>query len=204
MDWKDIAGTVGKAAPLLGTLVGGPAGAAVGGLIASALGAAATPDDVSQALSTDPEAAVKLRQIEADRTVKLQELVEQHAQAELQAHTNALQAEAADRADARGKNSGRDAVWWIATAVLTTFAVIMATVLYGCWQLLGGGVTIKDVSVVAAISGLVGSVVGYVAANAQTVVNFIFGGSLGSERKTDALAAGVQQAIQGLGNPGQR
>jgi len=25
MDWKDIAATVGKAAPLLGTLLGGPA-----------------------------------------------------------------------------------------------------------------------------------------------------------------------------------
>ena len=38
MDWKDIAGTVGKAAPLLGTLLGGRAGAAVGSIIASALG----------------------------------------------------------------------------------------------------------------------------------------------------------------------
>jgi hypothetical protein len=71
----------------------------------------------------------------------------------------------------------------------------MGAVLYGCWQLLAGGITIKDVSVVAAISGLVGSVVGYVAANAQTVVNFIFGGSLGSEKKSDAMAAAVQSAI---------
>jgi len=54
---------------------------------------------------------------------------------------------------------------------------------------------VKDVSVVAAVSGLVGAVVGYVAANAQTVVNFIYGGSLGSEKKTDAMSAAVQQAI---------
>ena len=100
-----------------------------------------------------------------------------------------------DRIDARKSNAGRKEVWDIAVVILTTFAVMMGLVLYGCWMILQGGISIKDVSVVAAISGLVGSVVGYVAANAQTVVNFIYGGSLGSEKKTDALAASVQQAI---------
>ena len=76
---------------------------------------------------------------------------------------------------------------------------MMAAVLYGCWQLLQGGITIKDVSTVAAISGLVGSVVGYVAANAQTVVNFIYGGSADSTKHADAMAAAVQQAMAGKG-----
>lgn len=74
MDWKDIAGVIGNAAPLLGTLIGGPAGAAVGSIVASALGTQATPDAVSQAISTNPDAAVKLRQIEADQSTKLREL----------------------------------------------------------------------------------------------------------------------------------
>ena len=82
MDWKDIAGTVGKAAPLLGTLLGGPAGGAVGAIIASALGTGGSADEVAQALATNPEAAIKLRQIEADRQVRLQELVAAHADAE--------------------------------------------------------------------------------------------------------------------------
>ena len=36
MDWKDLASTVAKSAPALGAALGGPAGAAVGGLIAAA------------------------------------------------------------------------------------------------------------------------------------------------------------------------
>ncbi|WP_279613178.1 hypothetical protein [Burkholderia sp. BCC1630] len=32
MDWKDIASAVGKAATVIGTLLGGPAGEAVGAL----------------------------------------------------------------------------------------------------------------------------------------------------------------------------
>lgn len=100
-----------------------------------------------------------------------------------------------DRKNARQVNSGRDAVWWIAITVLLSFVAIMAAVLHGCYMLIVGGMTVKDPGVIAAVAGLVGSVVGYVASNAQTVINFIYGGSLGSEKKTDALAASVQQAI---------
>ena len=52
----------------------GPAGGAIRGLIASALGTEPTPSAVSQALQTNPDAAVKLAQIESDQHVKLQEL----------------------------------------------------------------------------------------------------------------------------------
>jgi len=77
MEWKDIAKTVGAAAPVLGTLLGGPAGGGIGAIIASVLGVGATPDDVSQALTVNPEAAVKLKQIEKERQVELQTLLVQ-------------------------------------------------------------------------------------------------------------------------------
>ncbi len=60
MNWKDIAPLMGDAAPLIGGLIGGPAGATVGGLVANALGISATPDAVSQALKTNSDAAEKL------------------------------------------------------------------------------------------------------------------------------------------------
>ncbi len=75
MDWKDISDTVGKFAPMVGTILGGPAGGAVGALVSSALGVENTPDAVNAALKTDPTAAVKLAQIESDQKVKLQSLV---------------------------------------------------------------------------------------------------------------------------------
>jgi len=85
MEWKDIAGVVGKAAPILGTLLGGPAGAAIGGLVASVLGTENTPSAVSQALSINPDAAIKLAQIETDQKVKFQELATDQAKAEIAA-----------------------------------------------------------------------------------------------------------------------
>jgi hypothetical protein len=74
MDWKDVAEKVSGFAPLLGGLLGGPAGATAGSIIASTLGTGATPDAVSQALLTNPDAAVKIKQIESEQAVKLQEL----------------------------------------------------------------------------------------------------------------------------------
>lgn len=94
MEWKDVAGTVGKVAPMLGTLIGGPAGAAVGSIIASALGTPSTPDAVEAAIASNPDALIKLRQIESDRVTRLQELLTDQAKVE-------IQAEAADRASAR-------------------------------------------------------------------------------------------------------
>jgi len=66
MRWRDVAETVGKAAPSVGAALAGPAGAMVGGMAARALGVEATPDAVAQAVHRDPEAATKLAEIEAE------------------------------------------------------------------------------------------------------------------------------------------
>jgi hypothetical protein len=92
LTWKDVAGAVGSAAPILGTLIGGPAGGAIGAMVSSALGVANTPDAVSQALTVNPDAAVKLAQIESDSKTQLQTLLVQAEQNRLAADTAAIQA----------------------------------------------------------------------------------------------------------------
>jgi hypothetical protein len=64
MNWQDISKDVAKIAPALGAAVGGPAGAGIGSVIASLLGCANTPDAVQQALTIDPDAAVKIKSLE--------------------------------------------------------------------------------------------------------------------------------------------
>ena len=200
----DLKSVIASIAPTLATMMGGPLlgtavstleaafglnpGAGADGITKVVQGGGMTPDVIAAVRKSDQLHAELMGQQGID-LVKLN-LANEQASASLVVD---------DRKDARKANSGRDAVWWIAIAILATFAFIMAAVLYGCWSLLSGGITIKDVSVVAAVAGLVGAVVGYVSANAQTVVNFIFGGSLGSEKKTDAMASSVQQAIQQVG-----
>lgn len=70
MDWKDIAKNAGAVGlPAIGAALGGPGGARLGSLLASALGCDSTPEAVSQALVANPDAAVKLREIEANAQI---------------------------------------------------------------------------------------------------------------------------------------
>lgn len=92
LTWKDIAGAVGNVAPVLGTLIGGPAGGAIGAMVSSALGVANTPDDVSKALAVNPDAAIKLAQIESDSKTQLEGLLVQAEQNRLAADTASINA----------------------------------------------------------------------------------------------------------------
>ena len=64
MDWKEVGVSIAAMAPALGVALGGPAGGAVGSLVAAAFGTTARPADVAAVIAQDPEAAVKLREIE--------------------------------------------------------------------------------------------------------------------------------------------
>ena len=92
MDWKDVGKTLGTAAPAIGALIAGPAGGAIGALVASALGAEPTPAGVSSAVANDPNAFIKLRQLEADHALELQRLVVTSEQNRLAADTTAITA----------------------------------------------------------------------------------------------------------------
>ena len=83
MKWSDIGKTVAEFAPMLGGLVGGPAGAGVGSLIASAFGVENKPDAIAEAIKADPQAAVKLRQIELENKTELERLALETTKSEL-------------------------------------------------------------------------------------------------------------------------
>ncbi|KVH51164.1 hypothetical protein [Burkholderia diffusa] len=65
MDWSDLANNVGKAAPLLGALLNGPARASAGALIAAMFDTDATPQAVAAELADDPETHDKLLALQA-------------------------------------------------------------------------------------------------------------------------------------------
>jgi len=91
MSWDDVKNFVGKAAPMIGTLIGGPAGTAVGGLVSSALGTDNDPDQVMQELQANPDALLKVKRLEIEQKSELRKLSIQAEQNRLQAETVRLQ-----------------------------------------------------------------------------------------------------------------
>lgn len=76
MNWMDIGKqAIQLGAPILGGALGGPAGAAVGAMIANQFGIdTPTPDNIMSAIKADPEAALKLREVELRHQERLTEM----------------------------------------------------------------------------------------------------------------------------------
>lgn len=77
--WDNVKNIIGSAAPMIGTIIGGPAGTAVGSLVASALGVENTSAAIEQELRSNPDALVKLKQLEFENQVELKKIAFQHA-----------------------------------------------------------------------------------------------------------------------------
>lgn len=76
MDWSDVGKKIiSVGAPLLGGSLGDPAGAAIGKVVASQFGLTeASPNKVIEAITADPEARLKLTELEFRHSERLIEL----------------------------------------------------------------------------------------------------------------------------------
>ena len=72
--WESVKKVIGTAAPMIGSLIAGKGGEMLGGMVASALGVENTPEAIENELKNNPEAMVKLAQLESDERIKLKEL----------------------------------------------------------------------------------------------------------------------------------
>lgn len=94
MNWSDISETVGKYAPMVGTLLGGPAGAAIGSTISSVLGAENTPEAVLEVLTNAPDAASQeLRILEETNRDKYEGLLLDYEKAKMVQQAETARAE---------------------------------------------------------------------------------------------------------------
>lgn len=195
-DWKKL---VGGIAPILGTALGGPlAGEAVSMLgQALGLGTDASASDVATAVSSGQltgEQIVAMKQAENDFTAKMKSLDIDV----MKINAAADQALIADTSDARHTFGGNENVFVMGCIILGAFAVLMGLVLTGCFWMMTNKVAV-DQSMVAVCASLVGTVVGYVAANAQQVVSFFYGSSKGSKDSGDRIGQALTESIRQAG-----
>ena len=87
---------------------GGPAGGAIGQLIASEFGGDANdPEKLLNRINADPKAMVKLNQIQANQKIELQKLLLQGEETRLQNETARAKIDADNTANARATNTKR-------------------------------------------------------------------------------------------------
>jgi hypothetical protein len=81
--WDKVKDFIGGNAPVIGSLLGGPAGGAAGALVASWLGVENDPNKILEKLQTDPNAMIAIKQMESDERKQLRELQFQAEMAKL-------------------------------------------------------------------------------------------------------------------------
>lgn len=69
--WDNIKELIGTSAPVIGTLLGGPAGGAVGGLISKVLEVDNTPEAIELALMNNPDALLKIKELETSKELAI-------------------------------------------------------------------------------------------------------------------------------------
>ena len=69
--WDNIKELIGTSAPVIGTLLGGPAGGTVGGLISKVLGVDNTPEAIELALMNNPDALLKIKELETSKELAI-------------------------------------------------------------------------------------------------------------------------------------
>lgn len=170
--WDGIKKYVAPVAPMLGTLVGGPAGGTVGTMIASALGVEDKPEAILKHLETNPDAVLKLKELELTHKVEFEKLVLEDTKAHLADVQDARQAEV-ERMKAGGSN--KFMYYLAATIVLGFFLVVGALFV----RVVPEGS--RDVAFLLA---------GGLANEFAQVVKYFFGSSKGSSDKTAMLMKG--------------
>jgi hypothetical protein len=154
---NDLLRLLGSVAPALTSVVAGPAGGAAVSAIAKVFGVADTVEAVTQAVKADPDAALKLAQIDLE-TIRVQ-----HANTE---NARAMQIAALTQSDVFSKRF---------TMYLTSFWSVCAAVYIGFITF-----SVIPDSNVRFADTILGFILGTVVA---TMLNFWFGSSIGSKEK---------------------
>jgi len=180
MTWKDIGDFVKKGAPLLGAVLGGPAGGAIGSLVSSAFGSDEDPAKLLSIMESDPEALSKLKDLEFKHHERLEELSIEAARVQLEESKAYL----ADTQSARQ----REAAVVQATGKKDVNLYVLAWVVVGGFFILTGMLMLIPELDGRTNNAMVNILFGGLVSGFATVLGYFFGSSKGSTDKTQLLS----------------
>lgn len=182
MEWKEIGRSlVSQGAPMLGGLLGGPAGAVAGKMVAGLFGADPdSPEEVMNALTADPAAIQKIKEFEAKHQEELQRLQLEETRAFLADLDSARQREV-EVAKVTGKKD-KD-LYIMAYIVIGSF---FAITLYLLYAIATAGA--NDTAVEALKNHpLAMIIIGALISGFTQVLSYFFGSSKGSSEKNKMM-----------------
>ncbi len=173
MEWKEVLSKITDAAPMIGSLFGAPgtlAGTVVK-LVATTLGVEPTQDAIAAEIKNNPDALLKLKELEATHQIELQKLVLETERIRL-----------ADVADARAREK----------AIVEKTGHVDINLYVLAWVMVIGFFALVGILIFKPMpndsTGVVLMLFGSLAAAFGAVIQYFFGSSAGSSAKTALMA----------------
>tara|TARA_R110002096_G_scaffold427197_1_gene637733 strand:+ start:75 stop:602 length:528 start_codon:yes stop_codon:yes gene_type:complete len=170
MNWDNVKSLIGNSAPIIGGLLGGPAGAGIGTLISSVLGVEDNPNAVINELKANPEAMLKLQQMQTTHKEKLEEF-----------RLSEIEMNLKDVASARDRQIKSETATGQKDWNLYALAWLIVGGYFGLIFFLLSGTVPEDKT------GVIYMLFGTLATAFGGVIQYFFGSSAGSKQKTDVI-----------------
>jgi hypothetical protein len=156
LDLSNLVKTVSQYAPLLGSILPIPGGAAIGELIAHEFGGSTSdPEGLVNLINTTPDAQVKIVEIQSNCKIQLQQMWVAYQQTLITAQTAQIESDNADTQDAR-KNVAVSNM----PSIMTFIIIIGFFVVLGCLILYAANIPPNVSSVLYMMVGTINSAFG--------------------------------------------
>lgn len=176
--WDSVKEFLGTVAPAVGTALGGPAGGAVGALIASALGVDNDAQAVTNALKSDPSLAIKVKELENQALQMHYDAIDKQRQAEI----TTLKTYIEDTQNARSRQVETEKATGKKDINIYILAYIAVVGFFGIIAM------VMLVPLPTGSGELIFFLLGALTANYNSVYNYFFGSSKGSADKAEHIA----------------
>jgi hypothetical protein len=175
MDLAELGKTVAKFAPTLGALLPVPGGAAIGAAIASAFGGDINkPEELAAKVQVDPQAAIKLAEIQANLQIGMRQAVSEDYKTEVADRNSARQRETSFISAGKRDYTASILAY---IGVIGSFATIIS-ILY----------LIKVNQMSNFEAGIAASVITFCVAIVTKIYEYHFGSSAGSRIKDEIIS----------------
>ena len=182
--WDKVIELIGSAAPVVGTMIGGPAGTAVGGLIAKALDVDNTPDAIEDALRNNPDALVKIKELETSKELAILEAQYKNKVEDNRASEHGVDLEVSDKQNARSSTALGPVQTDIANKVYNQSAwAVPLLLLMNALLIVFAGQLQLDTTAIVAVGNLIGIALSNQYRERQSVLEFLFGASIEKKGK---------------------
>ena len=182
--WDKIKELIGDSAPVVGGLLGGPAGAAVGGLISKALGVENNASAIEKELINNPDAFLKLKELEMSKELAMLKAQYDNKVEDNRHEEHSVNLEVNDKQNARGSNHLYELQTDIGKKIFVQTSILVPLLIMINILLISYASDLKlGDAMISMVSTLIGIALNNAYRERQSMIEFLFGSSIGSKMK---------------------